>query len=79
MVKFRLKHLRIELLKTFGILDKSICLKCEQHLYDGKDRCNLYLHRSKDYVHGGYNNNYDLCEVHNNDGNCPFFEDKFKE
>ena len=78
MVKMRLKHLKIEFLKVIGKLDKSVCINCEQHLYDNRHRCKLYLHKSIDYVQGKYDTKYDLCNVHNN-GNCPFFENKFND
>ena len=79
MVKFRLKHLKIELLKAFGKLDKSVCINCEQHLYDNGHRCKLYPHKFIDYIYGRCHTEYELCKVHNNDGNCPFFENKLNK
>lgn len=62
-----------------GKLDKSICLNCTKYLYDNEHRCKLYIHKSIDSIHGGYNTEYELCKIHNNDGNCPFFEAEFNK
>lgn len=77
MVKMRLKHLKIEFLKVIGRLDKSVCINCEQHLYDNRHRCKLYLHKVIDYIYHREYTEYELCNIHNDDGNCPFFENKF--
>ena len=79
MVKMRLKHLKIEFLKIIGKLDKSICTECKNMKHIGEHRCVLYLHKSMNFITGNYETKYELCSVHNNDGNCPFFDNKFND